>query len=32
MREVEKPVWLAVACIVTLVSLVVAVIRLWPQG
>ncbi len=32
MREVEKPVWLAIACIVTLGFLALAVIRLWPAG
>ncbi len=32
MREVEKPVWLAIACIATVVALAAAVIRLWPQG
>jgi hypothetical protein len=32
MREVETPVWLAVACIVTLALLAAAVIRLWPAG
>ena len=32
MREVEKPVWLAVACVVTLVLLAVAVTGLWPAG
>ncbi len=32
MREVEKPVWLAVACVVTLALLVAAVTGLWPQG
>lgn len=32
MRDVEKPVWLAIACIVTLLALAAAVIRLWPLG
>ncbi len=32
MREVEKPVWLVIAGIVTLGLLAAAVIRLWPAG
>ncbi len=32
MREVHKPVWLAVACLVTLAALAAAVVRLWPSG
>lgn len=32
MREVEKPVWLVLACIVTLAVFAMAVIRLWPAG
>ena len=32
MREVQKPVWLAVASIVTLGLLAAALIRLWPAG
>jgi hypothetical protein len=32
MREIEKPFWLALACIVTLGLLTVAVICLWPTG
>ena len=32
MREVEKPAWLAIACIVTVAALAAAVWRIWPQG
>lgn len=32
MREIEKPVWLAVTCLVTLAALAAAVWRLWPTG
>ncbi len=32
MREIQKPVWLALACLVTLLALGAAVVRLWPAG
>jgi hypothetical protein len=32
MREVEKPLWLAVAIAVTLGFMALAVWRLWPAG
>jgi hypothetical protein len=32
MREIQKPVWLALACLVTLLALAAAVIQLWPAG
>lgn len=31
MREVEKPFWLALACIATVAALAAALFCLWPQ-